>query len=104
MKLIESRFVSELTNLWRSVAKGYCQQCGVNFEETFSPAARLDSVRTLLALAAQQHWDVYQFDVKSAFLNGEVQEEVYVIQPQGSEINGSVEKVYMLRKALYGLK
>ena len=62
----------------RLVAKGYSQQQGIDFEETCSPVARFETVRIVLALAAQLHWHVYQFDVKSAFLNGDLQEEVYV--------------------------
>ena len=61
-------------------------------------------LRTLLALAAQLNWPVYQFDVKSAFLNGELDEEVYVSQPEGFVISGNEDKVYRLKKALYGLK
>ncbi|KAA0032275.1 Integrase, catalytic core [Cucumis melo var. makuwa] len=86
------------------VAKGYAQQHGIDFEETFSPIARFETVRIVLALAAQQQWPVYQFDVKSAFLNGELQEEVYVEQPEGFVKKDSEEKVYKLTKALYGLK
>ncbi|KAA0045829.1 Retrovirus-related Pol polyprotein from transposon TNT 1-94 [Cucumis melo var. makuwa] len=74
------------------------------FEETFSPIARFETIRIVLALAAQQQWSVYQFDVKSAFLNGELQEEVYVEQPEGFVKKDSEEKVYKLTKALYGLK
>lgn len=88
----------------RLVAKGYSQQQGMDFEETFSPVARFETVRVILSLAAQLQLPVYQFDVKSAFLNGELAEEVYVSQPQGFVVNGSDNKVYRLRKALYGLK
>ena len=66
--------------------------------------ARFETIRLLLALAAQLRWKVYQFDIKSAFLNGELEEEVYVSQPEGFVIDGKEEKVYRLRKALYGLK
>jgi len=62
----------------RLVAKGYLQQQGIDFDETFSPVARFETVRILLALAVQLKWKVYQFDVKSAFLNGDLEEEVYV--------------------------
>ncbi|KAA0050371.1 Retrovirus-related Pol polyprotein from transposon TNT 1-94 [Cucumis melo var. makuwa] len=88
----------------RLVAKGYAQQHGIDFEEIFSPVARFETVRIVLALAAQQQWSIYQFDVKSAFLNGELQEEVYVEQPEGFVKKDSEEKVYKLTKALYGLK
>ena len=67
----------------RLVAKGYAQQYGIDFEETFSPIARFETVRLVLTLVAQLQWAVYQFDVKSAFLNGNLQEEVYVTQPKG---------------------
>lgn len=88
----------------RLVVKGYAQQPGIDYSETFAPVARLDTVRTVIALAAQKEWDLYQLDVKSAFLNGELKEEVYVQQPQGFVTKGQEEKVYKLKKALYGLK
>jgi hypothetical protein len=91
-------------NKARLVAKGYAQQPGIDYEETFSPVARHDTIRALISLAAQKMWKLYQLDVKSAFLNGELKEEVYVEQPQGFEIEGQEEKVYRLKKALYGLK
>jgi len=61
-------------------------------------------VRILLSLAAKLSWPVYQFDVKSAFLNGDLEEEVYVSQPEGFGVSGNESKVYKLKKALYGLK
>ncbi|KAL0551410.1 hypothetical protein IC582_010496 [Cucumis melo] len=88
----------------RLVAKGYAQQHGIDFEETFSLVARFETVRIVLAFATQQQWPVYQFDVKSVFLNGELQEEVYVEQPKGFVKKDNEEKVYKLTKALYGLK
>ncbi|KAB2610770.1 hypothetical protein D8674_018802 [Pyrus ussuriensis x Pyrus communis] len=71
---------------------------------TFAPVARMDTIRTLIALAAQKGWRLFQLDVKSAFLNGTLHEEVYVDQPEGFVIQNAEEKVYKLRKALYGLK
>lgn len=67
----------------RLVAKGYSQQQGIDFDETFSPVAPFETIRTFLALAATLNWPVYQFDVKAAFLNGDLEEEVYVSQPEG---------------------
>lgn len=88
----------------RLVAKGYTQQSGVDFDEVFAPVARMETMRVLFALAAQLDWPVYHFDVKSAFLNGVLQEEVYVEQPVGYEVKGSKGKVLKLKKALYGLR
>lgn len=86
------------------VAKGYVQQAGVDFEEVFAPVARLDSVRALVAVAAHEGWEVHHLDVKSAFLNGELAEEVYVTQPPGFTVAGHERQVLRLSKALYGLR
>ncbi|CAL2279392.1 unnamed protein product [Prunus armeniaca] len=91
-------------NKARLVAKGYVQKPGIDYNETFAPVARLDTIRTLIALAAQKGWKLYQLDVKSAFLNGKLQEEVYVEQPEGFVVQGKEDRVYRLHKALYGLK
>jgi len=88
----------------RLVAKGYSQQYGVDYAEIFAPVARLDTIRMVLSFAAQQRWLIYQLDVKSAFLHGKVNEEVFVDQPPGYEQKGEETKVYQLKKALYGLK
>lgn len=88
----------------RLVAKGYSQQFGVDFTEVFAPVARWDTIRTILALAAIKGWNVFQLDVKSAFLHGELSEVVYVDQPQGYQKKGEEHKVYKLKKALYGLR
>src|SRR5438105_6889916 len=88
----------------RLMAKGYVQQPGINFEEVFALVARLKSMRLLLALAVHHGWFVHHMDVKSAFLNGDLQEEVYVIQPPGFIITSKEHKVLRLRKALYGLR
>jgi hypothetical protein len=86
------------------VAKGYAQKQGVDFDEVFAPVARMDTVRLLLALAAHQKWEVHHMDVKSAFLNGDLSEQVYVNQPAGFVDSKNQSKVLKLRKALYGLK
>ncbi|CAL9017140.1 unnamed protein product [Prunus brigantina] len=91
-------------NKARLVAKGYSQKPGIDFNETFAPVARLDTIRTLIALAAQRGWKLFQLDVKSAFLNGVLDEEVYVDQPLGFVIKNKEDGVYRLKKALYGLK
>jgi hypothetical protein len=87
----------------RLVVKGYAQRCGLDYDEMFAPVARLDSVRLLIALAAQEGWEIHHMDVKSAFLNGELQEEVFVQQPVGFVQAGAEHKVFKLCKALYGL-
>ncbi|KAL0312270.1 UNVERIFIED_CONTAM: Retrovirus-related Pol polyprotein from transposon RE2 [Sesamum radiatum] len=88
----------------RLVAKGYSQLPGIDYTETFAPVARLDTIRALVAIAANKKWKIYQMDVKSAFLNGYIDEEIYVEQPQGFVAKGCEEKVLRLKKALYGLK
>ena len=88
----------------RLVAKGYVQEQGVDFEEVFAPVARMESVRLLIALAAKESWRLHHMDVKSAFLNGELEEEVYVKQPPGYIKEGEEHKVLRLHKALSGLR
>lgn len=88
----------------RLVAKGYVQERGVDFDEIFAPVTRLETVRLLLALAAKKGWEVHHLDVKTAFLNGEICEEVYVAQPEGYVKKGQEKMVYRLLKALYGLR
>ena len=72
-------------NKARLVVKGYCQQEGIDFDETFAPVARLEAIRIFLAYAAHANFKVNQMDLKSAFLNGDLEEEVYVSQPPGFE-------------------
>jgi hypothetical protein len=85
------------------VVKGYAQRRGVDYDEVFAPVARLDTVRLLIALAAHKGWELHHLDVKSAFLNGELHEDVFVHQPAGFIKEGSEHKVFRLKKALYGL-
>jgi hypothetical protein len=87
----------------RLVAKGYSQKHGVDFNEVFAPVARWDTIRVVLACAASKGWFVYQLDVKSAFLHGDLAEDIYVEQPLGYQSNNG-NKVYKLKKALYGLR
>ena len=86
----------------RLVAKGFTQEYGIDYEETFAPVAHLTSVRCLIAVAAVRCWPFYQMDVKNAFLNGDLQEEVYMQPPPSYPY--SVNQVCRLRHALYGLK
>lgn len=88
----------------RLVAKGYVQKKGIDFEEVFAPVARMESVRLMLAVAAHRGWSVHHMDVKSAFLNGELEEEVYVSQPPGFVAAEHKNKVLKLHRALYGLR
>nr|GEV23641.1 hypothetical protein [Tanacetum cinerariifolium] len=88
----------------RLVVKGYAQRKGLDYSEVFAPVARWDTIRSIFALAAQRGMKVHQLDVKSAFLYGDLEETVFVEQPQGYEVQGNEGKVYRLKKALYGLK
>ncbi|KAG8488945.1 hypothetical protein CXB51_017000 [Gossypium anomalum] len=88
----------------RLVLNGYSQQQRVDFFETFATVARLDTIRLVFALATQKQWKVHQLDVKSAFLNGFLKEEIFIEQPDGFKVAGEEHKVYKLKKALYGLK
>nr|GEW52918.1 hypothetical protein [Tanacetum cinerariifolium] len=87
-----------------NIAKGYAQEEGIDFEESFAPVARLEAVRIFVPYAAHKSFPIYQMDVKMAFLNGPLKEEFYVAQPNGCVDLDHPEKVYRLRKALYGLK
>ncbi|GAU44417.1 hypothetical protein TSUD_100640 [Trifolium subterraneum] len=88
----------------RLVAKGFLQKQGLDFNEVFAPVARLETIRLVVAITSYRGWSMHQLDVKSAFLNGPLDEEVYVKQPPSFEIKGQEEKVFKLKKTLYGLK
>ena len=101
-KLNEDGQVSR--NKARLVCKWYSQEEGIDYGETFAPIARLEGVRTLLAYAAHKGFKVYQMDVKSAFLNGILDEEVYIEKPEGFTNPDKRNMVCKLHKELYGLK
>ncbi|GJX16287.1 retrovirus-related pol polyprotein from transposon TNT 1-94 [Tanacetum coccineum] len=101
-KLDENGVVSR--NKARLVAQGYNKQEGIDYYETYAPVARLESIRILLAYAYALDFKLFQMDVKSAFLNGFINEEVYVSQPLGFIDFEKPDHVYKLKKALYGLK
>lgn len=88
----------------RLVFKGYSQQFGVDYNEIFALVSRHDTIRVVLALAASMACNIHQMDVKSAFLNGYLQEEIYVKQPLGFSAKGQEDRVLKLKKSLYGLK
>jgi Reverse transcriptase (RNA-dependent DNA polymerase) len=88
----------------RLVAKGYKQKAVIDYEEVFAPVARMETIRLLISLAAQNKWSIFQMDVKSAFLNGVLEEEVYIEQPSGYVKVDKEHMVLKLKKALYGLK
>ncbi|GKF77623.1 retrovirus-related pol polyprotein from transposon TNT 1-94, partial [Tanacetum coccineum] len=91
-------------NKARLVAHGYRQEEGIDFEESFAPVARLEAIRNFLAFAAHMNMVVYQMDVKTVFLNGNLGEEVYVSQLVGFVDKDNPNHVYKIKKALYGLK
>ncbi|GKF97865.1 retrovirus-related pol polyprotein from transposon TNT 1-94, partial [Tanacetum coccineum] len=93
-----------LKNKARLVDRGYLQKEGIDFEESFAPVARLDAIRIFLAYDVHMNMIVHQMDVKTAFLNGILREEVYVSQPDGFVDQDNPNHVYKLKKALYGLK
>jgi len=101
-KLDESGVITR--NKARLVAKGYNQEEGIDYGETFAPVARLEAVRLLLVFAYMSGFKLFQMDVKCAFLNEIINEEVYVEQPPGFEDHQHPNHVYKLKKALYGLK
>ncbi|GJX90263.1 retrovirus-related pol polyprotein from transposon TNT 1-94 [Tanacetum coccineum] len=93
-----------LKNTARLVAQGFKQEEGINFEESFAPVARIEVIRIFVANGANKNMTIFQMDVKTAFLNGKLKEEVYVSQPEGFVNQDNPSHVYKLKKAMYGLK
>ncbi|KAL0462752.1 UNVERIFIED_CONTAM: Retrovirus-related Pol polyprotein from transposon TNT 1-94 [Sesamum latifolium] len=88
----------------RLVVKGYTQRPGVDFEETYSPAAMAKPIRILLVIAAWYDYEIWQMDVKTAFLNSFIEEEIFMDQPEGFTFVGEEQKVFHLQRSIYGLK
>ncbi|MDF3665340.1 reverse transcriptase domain-containing protein, partial [Enterobacter hormaechei] len=84
------------------MAKGYNQKQGVDYEDTFSPVAMLKSIRILLAIVAHYDYEICQMDVKTAFLNGNIEEDLYMEQPKGFVSSGEDHKVCKLQRSIYG--
>ena len=88
----------------RLVAKGFTQKQNIDYFDTFAPVTRISSIRVLIALASIYKLVIHQMDVKTAFLNGDLEEEIYMVQPEGYVVPGQENKVCKLLKSLYGLK
>jgi hypothetical protein len=88
----------------RLVVKGFAQKKGIDFDEIFSPVVKMTSIRTILSLVAVEDLHLEQLDVKPTFLHGDLEEEIYMQQPQGYEVKGKENLVCRLKKSLYGLK
>ena len=86
------------------MAKGYTQKEGFDYEETFSPVAMIKSIRILLSIVAHKDYEISQMDVKTTFLNGSLDETIYMVQPEGFIAKGQENKVCKLQKSIYGLK
>ncbi|GJU50991.1 retrovirus-related pol polyprotein from transposon TNT 1-94 [Tanacetum coccineum] len=103
-KVKTDEFGGVLKNKARLVAQGFRQEEGIDFEESFAPVARIEAIRIFLANVAHKNMMIYQMEVKMAFLNGKLKEEVYISQPKGFVDQDNPSQVYKLKKALYGLK
>ena len=89
----------------RLVAKGYTQKFGLDYQETFAPVAKINTIRILISIAANRDWPLQQFDVKNAFFNGDLEEEIYMDLPPGVDYSSSCRhEVCRLKRSLYGLK
>ncbi|GKE39430.1 retrovirus-related pol polyprotein from transposon TNT 1-94, partial [Tanacetum coccineum] len=104
LKVKKDEFRGVLKNNARLVAKGYHQKEGIDFEESFAPFARIEAIRIFIANAANKNMTIYQMDVKTAYLNGELREVVYLSQPKGFVDQDNPTRMYRIKKYLYGLK
>ncbi len=86
------------------MAKGFSQRHGIDYEETFSPVVKYDTLRVILSFIAANDLEMSQLDVKTAFLYGQLDEEIYLVQPEGFILSGQEDSVCHLHKCLYGLK
>jgi hypothetical protein len=86
------------------VVKGFSQQDGIDFDETFSPIVKYDSIRTVIVIVIVEDLDLAQFDIKTVYLYANLKEEIYMCQPKGFISKGQEEKVCLLKKSLYGFK
>ena len=107
-KVINNRWVFDIKPDGRKraclVAKGFSQVEGIDFDQVFSPVVRFETVRLMLALASIENWHIEGIDVRSAYLYGKLNEEIYMKQPKGFAVKGEEHKVLCLKRALYGLK
>ncbi|GKG07832.1 retrovirus-related pol polyprotein from transposon TNT 1-94, partial [Tanacetum coccineum] len=103
-KVKTDEFSGVLKNKARLVAQGFRQEEGIDFKESFALVARIEAIRIFIENASNKNMTIFQMDVKTAFLNGELKEEVYVFQPEGFVDQEYPSHVYKLKKALYGLK
>lgn len=99
MKMNSSRQIYRFKG--KLIAKSFLQKAGIDYGELFSPIARMETISLVVVVDSLRNWTLHQMDVKLAFLNGSLKEEVYVMQPPGFEVKGQENKVYKLIKALY---
>ncbi|GAA0151557.1 transmembrane signal receptor [Lithospermum erythrorhizon] len=88
----------------RLVVKGFDKKHGIDYEEIFSPVVKMTSIRVVLGLVAYLDLEIEQFDVKTVFLHGDLEEDIFMEQPEGFKIKGKEDMIYILEKSLYGLK
>ncbi|GKA94701.1 retrovirus-related pol polyprotein from transposon TNT 1-94 [Tanacetum coccineum] len=103
-KVKTAKFGGVLKNKARLIPQGFRQEEGINFEESFTSVARIEAIHIFIAYTANKNMTIYHMDVKTAFLNDELKEEVYISQPEGFVDHDNSSHVYKIKKALYGLK